>query len=92
MRGGLGGFLGIGFMDLFTYFDNDLDKVLSLFVPLIRRWYEDDSVALKVCTTVDFTSSVHRKGFFRVQPPVFPFFLLMLLPFQKKWSEFSELK
>ena len=49
MRGGLGVLIGVGFMDLFTYFENDLDKVLTLFVPLIRRWYEDDSVALKVC-------------------------------------------
>ena len=49
MRGGLGVLLGVGFMDLFTYFENDLDKVLTLFVSLIRRWYEDDSVALKVC-------------------------------------------
>ena len=49
MRGGLGVLLGIGFTDLFAYFESDLDKVLSLFVPLVRRWYEDDSVALKVC-------------------------------------------
>ena len=27
MRGGLGVLLGIGFMDFFTYFENDLDKV-----------------------------------------------------------------
>ena len=49
MHGGLGVLLGIGFTDLFSYFESDLDKVLSLFVPLVRRWYEDDSVALKVC-------------------------------------------
>ena len=49
MRGGLGVLLGIGFTDLFSYFEGDLDKVLSLFVPLVRRWYEDDSVAMKVC-------------------------------------------
>ena len=49
MRGGLGVLLGIGFPDLFSYFEGDLDKVLSLFVPLVRRWYEDDSVAMKVC-------------------------------------------
>ena len=61
MRGGLGVLLGIGFMDVFTYFENDLDKVLSLFIPLVRRWYEEDSVALKVCSTLHFTSSVHKK-------------------------------
>ena len=49
MREGLGVLLGIGFTDLFSYFEGDLDKVLSLFVPLVRRWYEDDSVAMKVC-------------------------------------------
>ena len=63
MCGGLGVLLGVGFMDLFTYFENDLDKVLTLFVPLIRRWYEDDAVALKVCSTLHFTSFVHKKSF-----------------------------
>ena len=53
MRGGLGVLFEIGFIDLFTYFENDLDKVLTIFVPLLRRWYEDDSIAFKVCTTVE---------------------------------------
>ena len=48
LRGGLGVFFGIGFQDIFTYFEDDLDKVLTLFVPLLHRWYADDSVAFKV--------------------------------------------
>ena len=85
MRGGLGVLLGIGFMDVFTYFENDLDKVLSLFIPLVRRWYEDDSVALKVCSTLHFTSSVHKKRFLVCAMPFllsfFPFRLLLRLLF-----------
>ena len=49
MCGGLGVLLGIAFTDLFVYFESDLNKLLSLFIPLVHRWYEDDSVALKVC-------------------------------------------
>ena len=49
LRGGLGVFFGIGFQDIFTYFEDDLDKVLTLFVPLLHCWYADDSVAFKVC-------------------------------------------
>ena len=38
-------------MDIFSYFEDDLDKVLTLFVPLLRRLYEDGSIAFKVCTS-----------------------------------------
>ena len=36
----------------FTYFEDDLDKVLTLFVLLLHRWYEDNSIAFKVCTSL----------------------------------------
>ena len=42
---------------MFSYFEDDLDKVLTLFVPLLRRWYEDDNVAFKVCTSVPLAQS-----------------------------------
>ena len=48
LRGSLGVLFGIGFMDLFSFYEDDLDKVLCLFVPLLCCWYEDDSVAFKV--------------------------------------------
>ena len=42
---------------MFSYFEDDLDKVLTLFVPLLRRWYEDDNFAFKVCTSVPLAQS-----------------------------------
>ena len=36
--------------DIFSFVEDDLDKILCLFVPLLRRWYEDDCVAFKVST------------------------------------------
>ena len=39
-------------MDIFSYVEDDLDKVLALLVPLLRHWYEDDSIAFKVCASL----------------------------------------
>ena len=44
-------------MDIFSYFKDDLDKVLTLFVPLLRHLYEDDSIAFKVCTSLPLLPS-----------------------------------
>ena len=46
----LGVLFGIAFMDMFTFFKDDLDKVLSLFVPLLHHWYKDDCFVFKVST------------------------------------------
>ena len=80
LRGGLGVFFGIGFQDIFTYFEDDLDKVLTLFVPLLRRWYADDSVAFKVCAC--FHWQLHCHACFHLEALFALFFhrLLVWLP------------
>ena len=76
MCGGLGVLFGIGFINFFTYFENDLDKVSTISVPLLCRWYEDDSIAFKVCTTVHLHFSVRKKALLRVQLLLFSLLLL----------------
>ena len=62
---------------MFSYFEDDLDKVLTLFVPLLRRWYEDDNIAFKVCTSLPLDPSCIANNALLFKKKKFAYFLVL---------------